>query len=99
MNENGYVELGKYASSKSSNYREAVNYYEGLKAQLDKRDDRSWFENGEVNPFGDEEAVLPMQTLTEVEDAYYADLLADRAPTLNEWLARHQTKGAVESND
>lgn len=56
-------------------------------------------ENGEVNPFGDEEAVLPMQTLTEVEDAYYADLLADRAPTLNEWLARHQTKGAVESND
>lgn len=99
MNENGYVELGKYASSKSSNYREAVNYYEGLKAQLDKRDDRSWFENREVNPFGDEEAVLPTQTLTEVEDAYYADLLADRAPTLNEWLARHQTKGAVESND
>lgn len=99
MGENGYIELGKYVSSKTSNYREAVNYYEGLKRQLNKRDDHSWFENEETNPFGDTETILPTQTLTEIEDAYYSDLLENRTPTFNEWLARHQSKGATEEND
>ena len=99
MNENGYIELGKYASGKSNNYREAVNYYEGLRRQLEERNDHSWFESNEVNSFGDKEAVGPTQTLTEAEDAYYEELLGNKAPTLNEWLARHQSKEEVESND
>lgn len=102
MNETEYMSLGQLAITNSTNYKEAVNYYEGLRAQLLEHhmNDRVWFEQTALNNFGDHEIVLPKSLFNELEDEYYTQLLSNRTPTLEAWLAsKKPATSEVENND